>query len=451
VLPARTTTLVAWPMFSGCLAVAGVWWITAALVFRPGGVDAPLWLPAAAIALFLASFQAVMWTPFSQRWLQLVLMVFVIMAPMAAALVVIALDIPGSEPVVAAMFTALIPVAYFAAVLGVARARRGQPYDWRGWSRFVEWLTTFRSPATHPFRSAARAQLWFECRAHAWTFPLFLGCILVAFPGLPLIEPENVALGWRVLGLLLAAPLMIALMAGNLLGMLHDPFSKGESATFLLTRPVSSVSLVRSKLAAAALGTAVTWLLVLSAASLVLLRPGFVDSVVELARPFPLWKAVGAPLLVLVLLVLLTWTNMVSNLWISLTGRAWVGNAFGFGAAGLVFTSIGVGLLLLLRPELRGPAQAAVPWLMGTLVVLKALVAIGVLRGLGTRKLLSPTMAAGAVVLWALVVAGLCCLAYSLTPSELWSPGQTLAGIVLAIPFSRLIGAPLALDWNRHR
>src|SRR5438067_3908428 len=69
ILPVRTATLVGWPMLLGCLTVALVWLITAGLVFRPGGIAAPLWWPAAAFACLLAAFQALAWTPFVQRWL----------------------------------------------------------------------------------------------------------------------------------------------------------------------------------------------------------------------------------------------------------------------------------------------------------------------------------------------------------------------------------------------
>src|SRR5436190_2570469 len=55
VLPVRTSALVAWPMISGGLVVAAVWLINASLVLRPGGIAAPLWWPAAALALFLAT------------------------------------------------------------------------------------------------------------------------------------------------------------------------------------------------------------------------------------------------------------------------------------------------------------------------------------------------------------------------------------------------------------
>src|SRR5262249_28352902 len=62
ILPVRTRMLVAWPMFTGCLTVTTVWLITATLVFWPGGIAAPLWWPAGALAYFLTSFQAISWT-----------------------------------------------------------------------------------------------------------------------------------------------------------------------------------------------------------------------------------------------------------------------------------------------------------------------------------------------------------------------------------------------------
>src|ERR1044072_3936035 len=39
VLPLRTTTLVGWPMFYGVLTNASLWIISAALIFKPVGLD----------------------------------------------------------------------------------------------------------------------------------------------------------------------------------------------------------------------------------------------------------------------------------------------------------------------------------------------------------------------------------------------------------------------------
>jgi hypothetical protein len=236
VLPVRTAALVAWPLISGCLTVAAVWLINASFVFRPTGIAAPLWWPATALALFLATFQALAWTPFAQRWLHCVLAVVVLMTPFVVLLVGIVLDVRLSEFAVTVLLMALIPLAYFAAHSGVARARCGDFYDWRAWGRFTEWLSHGRRAASHPFRSMRRAQLWYECRAHM-IVPVFIACMLPCFLFVVAIEPRNVDFGWRLLGILLVAPVLVAMLSGGALGHLVDPLSKHETGSFFARSP----------------------------------------------------------------------------------------------------------------------------------------------------------------------------------------------------------------------
>jgi hypothetical protein len=165
VLPVRTSALVAWPLISGGLVVAAVWLINAGLVLRPGGIAAPLWWPAAALALLLATFQALAWTPFAQRWLHGAFTIAAVTAPLLLLLLGVALDVRLNVFMATTMLIALLPIAYLAAYFGVARARRSDFYDWRTWGRFTEWLACRRPAATHPFRSMSRAQLWYQCRA----------------------------------------------------------------------------------------------------------------------------------------------------------------------------------------------------------------------------------------------------------------------------------------------
>src|SRR5262249_36564983 len=148
-----------------------------------------------------------------------------------------------------------------------------------------------RSGVKHAFASASQAQLWFECRAHAWTLPVFVGSMLFFFCLFgPFVDRDDLALGWRLAAILLVMPPAIAIVAGGALGNLHDPSSKPETAAFVLTRPVTSLSLLKSKLLAAAVGTAITWILVLAVLSLLLFRPGFAESVGDVARSVPVWK-----------------------------------------------------------------------------------------------------------------------------------------------------------------
>src|SRR6185369_719789 len=177
VLPVRNSTLVVWPMLSGCLTVAVFWLTNALLVFRAVGIAAPLWFPAAAYALLLTSFQALCWTPFAQRWMHLGLTVVVLISPILVLLPLLFFNIHLSEPAGTTILLGLVPVAYISAVSGVARARRGDAYDWRAWGRFIEWLAKWRPVAKHPFRSIGSAQLWYECRAFL-IVPIFVACIM---------------------------------------------------------------------------------------------------------------------------------------------------------------------------------------------------------------------------------------------------------------------------------
>jgi hypothetical protein len=451
VLPIPTRTLVAWPMFTGYLTVIAVWLVTAVLVFRAGGIAAPLWWPAAALAYFLASFQAISWTPFAQRWLHIVVTAAVIMLPIVALPVFVVLDVQMSEPMIALLFIALIPVAYAAALSGVARARRGDPYDWRLWRRVGEWAMKRRSHASRPFWSWKTAQIWFECRAHVWTVPVFLGCNLLCFLFLPALDRNNIALGWRFLGIMLLAPLFVAVMAGGALGNLHAPFSRSDTGTFLLTRPISTVSLVKGKLIAAAICTASIWIIMLAFMSLLLVRPGFPQSIAEAARRFPTWQAIGLPLLVLALLVAFTWKTMIENLWVALTGRTWVAHANNFGLITLVFCGGGVGLWIYFHPEVHGLAHAAVPWVIRLLLIGKLVLATTVLWSLDRSRLVRRSGLAAMAGVWGLIVIGLCSIALTFSPTSQFSVQDTVAAIVLVTPFSRLGVAPLALAWNRHR
>ena len=449
-LPVRTSTLVAWPLLCGCLIVAVVWLINASLVFRPTGIDAPLWWPAAAIALFLVTFQALAWTPFAQRWLHGVLTVAVLITPLLVLLLIAVLDVWPSELGATAILLALIQFACLAAHWGVARARRSDFFDWRAWSSFIEWLARWRPAASHPFRSWKRAQLWYECRAHL-IVPVLVACMLPCFLFVAALEPRNVELGWKLLGIMLVAPVLVGMLGGGALGNLVDPLSRYEGRAFVLVRPISTWSIVRGKLVTAAIMTAALWILFLGYMSLLLLRPGFVQSIQSAASSTGTWKAAGYALLGLSLLVLFTYKSMAESLWIVLTGRKWVENAVAFGVGGLAFVGTGIALAIVFLPEWQTAAQAAIPWLMGLFLAFKLAAAVWIVNRLLHWRLTTPGGAALMTGTWLAVVGSLCALVFAVLPAGIAQATDVIPGIALFIPFARLAGAPLALQWNRHR
>jgi hypothetical protein len=211
------------------------------------------------------------------------------------------------------------------------------------------------------------------------------------------------------------------------------------------------LSILRGKLVTAAIVTAAIWVLFLGFISLLFLRPGFIQSIQAAASGVPTWKAAGYLTLAFSLLVLFTWKSMVESMWIVLTGRKWVELTINFAIAGLFFIAIGSGLWVGFHPELHASAQAAVPWLMGLILALKLAAAVFVVHGLLRWRL---TTARGAVIMiatWLAIVSSLVALAFALVPLEFAPPTRVIPGIALVIPFARLAGAPLALDWNRHR
>jgi hypothetical protein len=134
----------------------------------------------------------------------------------------------------------------------------------------------------------------------------------------------------------------------------------------------------------------------------------------------------------------------------SLTGRTWLINAVSFTVAGL----IGIGALggvWIYVNGLQGYFIAAAPWVMRLMLLLKAAVAAAVVGGMLRAGLIRPLDAAAMAGLWCLVTGSLYVAAWRLLPGGLAPLTTVAAGIILAVPFSRLAGAPLALHWNRHR
>lgn len=442
VMPVRTGTLVGWPMLWGILALGGVWLFVVCLILRPTGNSVPLIWPIAALAVFVTLLQALQWLPLEQSWLGILIAVPLVLFVGIVAVVVLVLPVP--EPLATGIFLALLPLTVAGCLHGVVLARRGDAYDWRGWSRFVSWIDEWRQPALRPFRSAAGAQLWFECRSFAWSLPLFVALCAPFIAALVLLEQgSDVVLYWKQLAMLVLMPASLAIFVGGSLGSVPFPF--------LATRPVSSVVLVRSKLEMALISTLLAHVPVLLVVPFFFIWQDFRDSALQVAQVMTPPKVTVLLLLAAVLPVLLTWKGLVESLWIGLTGRPWLLNAIALGFAALFGCGILSSLWASLHPELHPFLLSLVPWLIGFLLTLKLLIAAWVLHGLLRSRLVTPQAAGLMVGVWALVALPLCLLVLWLVPGQFMSLKSILATVVLSIPFSRVAGAPLALDWNRHR
>jgi hypothetical protein len=125
--------------------------------------------------------------------------------------------------------------------------------------------------------------------------------------------------------------------------------------------------------------------------------------------------------------------------------------AFNYAFIGLVVVSVGIALCLTFRPQWQATTLAAVPWLIGVLLAIKLTAAVFVIQGLLRWRLTTTSGAALMVATWLVVTLSLTAIALASLPPEHAAATKIFPGIALLIPFARVAGAPLALEWNRHR
>jgi hypothetical protein len=451
-LPVRTAVLVATPMLQGTAAVVLLWLAWGRFVLRPAGIEVSLWTTALQAAAIVAVLQALLWSPFGLPWFRVVLAL--VLLPLLA--VAPQLGINGA--LLDAVNAALIPLAALAAFVGVSRARRGDSPDWAALFRRPRALAG-RPGRAAPFASAAAAQLWYECRRGLLALPLAVAAFAVLFfTGTLAFERPPEELKYQV-GLvlnLLFFPVMLAPFFGQMLG--GTGTSAGSAyhpSSFIATRPLSVTALVAAKLKAAALSAATACALALAVTAVWLVAAGSSEALVKAAadyfRAYPGARVAATVLLVIVAAPLLTWRLLVDNLWVGLTGRAWIARG-SFVVCGLVLTVLALLAARLMEDrELAQRLWDALPWWAGAAAFVKLLAAAGVSRALVRRGLVEPRALARLLVVWLLAAAGLFGLARGSVLLDDVPVSLLASGVVLALPLVRLGAAPLALAWNRHR
>jgi hypothetical protein len=469
-LPVRTAALVAWPMASGGAVAALAWVAWAGLVLRPCGVDVPLGWPALLLAAVLAWLQALLWTPFGLPWVRLPL---ALILPTGAVVLAVAGSTAGvPEAALVAVLAALLPPAYLVARAGVARTRRGDVPEWWAAAAPRPRPDPARAAGRRPFRSPLGAQVWYEWRCHGLGFPLILvGALLLQtgptvllgrlgdaavtdglFPYLAPFSRETriVAVTFGVL--LWLPPLLASIYSGGL-GSTGPQF---RMTSFLATRPQTGTALVAAKLWMAALSTlaaagvtlltALAWLLLTGVGPDV---AGWWRQVEGMPYAAPAWLIA---LLALAGLLGLTWLHLCKGLVIGLAGRprAYVVIAAVLGVGLIVALSL-FGSWLAHHPQYFETLRTLLPWGMGLAALLKLLSVGGVAAGLRRRGLWAGRTVATVAGVWLGTAGCLLAVLLVLVPPGLVAWYVPPLGVVLALPLARILAAPLALEWNRHR
>ncbi len=436
-LPLTTNALVVWPMLYGAIAMAALWILSRLVVLWPADVRVPFVWPALLAASLLGWTQALTWMPYPLRGMRVVVTVLWLM--IIDTIVMIALDLHASEPVMIALVAPQIPLAYLVARHAVARARRGDTPDWRA-------ATASRAKAAAPFRSSMHAQSWFEWRWGGRSLPLLVALLLPFELAMLALFRQTPAIAAEMLLLIsFTPPIMATFVAATM----------SRSGAFALMRPLSNVSLIAAKLRVALYSTAVTWLLVLVSTLAVLHWSGTDALVAEHARQLReivgTARAVSLVLLALAFVIAATWKQLVQSLFIGMSGREWLAKTSVFGTLTLLALFPPAAHWALHEHEVMKFVWNGMPWFLGLLVCLKIAAGAWAAQRLHEQQLMSDRALLAGALLWnASVFALFALLAW--TVPELIVRHYALALVaILVTPLVRVATAPLALAWNRHR
>ncbi len=456
-LPLTTRALVAWPMIYGTVAIALAWLAVACFVLRPGGMDLPLWWPAAALAVGLAWLQAMMWRPFGLPGLRIVVTILVMSVLITVFGVFVICDAPPWG--LSILLVCGIAPAYPVALNGVARARRGDQPDWRWFVAVAGTVAGWFSWRGRSFGSPSRAQVWFEWRRNGLGLPilvglmiLFLATLITVNRHIPGLSPHSPL---RSPILLLAIPLLGAAIVGGGWGHCGDARRGTAIPAFLATRPMTCAGLIWAKMKAAAIGAAVVWAMTLAAVVLMVLLTG---SWAELAgqwslltKDFSAAQKAAITTLGVVLLLAGTLKPMIANLFLGLAGRNWIWTVGTIVMGSAVMTIIPLGCWISMWPQYHRDLWAALPWLLASVAVLKLALAGWSLRAVHRRELVETRLMARLLGVWLLIAVSLIAWIVWLVPARFAEPHLVIPCVVLMLPLVRISLAPLALAFNRHR
>jgi hypothetical protein len=466
-LPMPTRALVGWPMLYGAAVHVALWLIVVYVVLVPAGFSPPVWWPAAGIAAFTTWVQAIGWSPspipFARVPMMAVAMIPVVSLGVWAG---VRLESRTVASLVVAGTAVWIACAYVFAVHGLSRARCGTEPAWAVSDAIRGVLASWRFADTHvlsPFRSAAAAQLWHECRRNATYLPamlLFLGLPLLVLNCFAVLNPDSnrtllfgsISVSPAVMSLLIwvAIPLLLSISLGQGLGKL-DFWGTEAIPSFFAVRPMTTWQFIALKLAAAAVGALICWVIVM----LFLTVWAFVEasslnphpSIVRSAIADLTFRNAALACLVLLGLIAATWRTIVIGMWPGLTGRKWISVALGVAMFGQLTIAVLAAGWIYRHPEIQNRLVPAVPWLLGGLFAFKLCGAAGAVAALRQLQIANPRTIATILGCWIVSVIGILTALSTLVPVS-W---QIVTVAFLCLPLVRILAAPLALYINRHR
>ena len=458
--PLRTFHLVMMPMLVGGLVTTTMLYIWGAFVLKPLG-----FLPAFGlfwISTVLLSFfwwmQAFTWSIPAVRFRSFVIGIPVTLLHLIVG-VMPQLPFNISPEWQWGILSALLVSAAPCAWVGLKLIREGR---WDGPSRISTLWDVPRFARTRAarkkFHSAFAAQFWLEWQRQGWLLPGLSGAMsLLVLPfvtfgfkwaGVDAPRPE------AVLAPLLIGPPFISGVMGPVTGKFDHLGSTRELPGYIPVRPMTNGGFVMAKLTMAFATSALAWLLTVAGMCLCLAISGKgTPFKAELAAAFGPVSYLTGCVSGLLLLVMMTWKNLLAGIATGLTGRTWIANL-----AGAWRGAVGMGLMaLVMAAKLYGDFRESLLHCLTEILVVCLVAKIAVSTAAfvwGMRRKAITACAVGWIVggwlgcgLFVAGYAGHVCNTINQAGLRIW---VTLGGFLI-LPLADLAIAPLALAWNRHR
>ena len=467
-LPVKTSLLAFWPMTFVSIGSGLLWVAVALLVYRPAGYQAPILMPALALAGLMGWAQALAWMPIRVFWVRefSTILLAMILGCLGALPIWLIMNRTNSTGLAAVILLSYIGAAFLVGWAAVASDRHGMA--WRFWpaqstfARFVR--PRSQSREKRPFRSPFHAQISYEWACHGLMHNGFIAVMLFVIWGILLLRqghgtPEWLALIFTILPIVLIATIAAT---GTAFGRFR-PFwehTRGfvRENTFIATRPMTTARLVAAKFRMAAESVLINWALAVIGTTGWLVSSDNLDIAAVLVRDFfsryPGGRGVAVIALTGILLPALSWRFLTGALVPVLTGRRWVAD----GAAWLYLSFLaavgGCGFWLTRStPGEIGRVYAVIPFLVVGIVLVKGILALAGFHAALERGLMSWRNVAGVLSFWVTLSACGISLAILIGPISYVPVSLPILalGVASLVPLARFPLATLALDWNRHR
>ncbi len=458
-LPVSTLALVQWPILYATVTAFAISVCFAGFIARPllavTNEVAPVWWPAFLLTAGLAWLQALLWFPFGLKWLRVLLLL--ILASGLMILVPVLLDKGVSEKVLVASLSGLTGMAWGVSYIGVAYARRGDSLNWIWLPWQLKRAVGITPRGQLVFRSESNAQFWLEWRFTGLILPVIIGLMLAIILWPLFLENLATSVTLRSLLSAITCPVFFAGIAGGWVGHSHNRWVKNRSGMMdaLATLPRSNAEMIGDFLKVAACSTLLTWLIVATVVPSTVLLTGHLRDLefwwqnnwVVHSAPLQSFAASAA---IFILLMVWTWKRRVDSAYLGLTGRKGVARIAWLWLIGSFFISVPQDYIEA-HPELHATAWAMIPWLLGSLVLVRCAAAAWALREVSRRRLLQPKTIVRWLIAWFSVAVTLIIVLTWSVPAQIAPPQYVALGVLSVMPMFRLAATPLALAWNRHR